>query len=42
MYGNRLLISAIIAWLIAVPVAGESWRFVVMGDSRGRQHDRRE
>jgi hypothetical protein len=37
MHGNRLLISAFAAWIIAAPVclADQSWRFVVMGDSRG-------
>jgi hypothetical protein len=37
MHGNRLLISAFAAWIVAAPVclADQSWRFVVMGDSRG-------
>jgi len=37
MCRNRLLISAIVAWMLAVPacLAGGSWRFAVMGDSRG-------
>ena len=37
MYGNRLFVSTIMVCLIGVPVclAGGSWRFVVMGDSRG-------
>jgi hypothetical protein len=37
MYRNRLLITAIAIWIAGVPVclAGESWRFAVMGDSRG-------
>ncbi|MBN1508478.1 MAG: metallophosphoesterase [Sedimentisphaerales bacterium] len=37
MHSNRLLISAIAAWMLAVPtcLAGGSWRFAVTGDSRG-------
>ncbi len=34
MHGRRLFIAAILVWLITLPAAGESWRFVVMGDSR--------
>lgn len=36
-YRNRLLISSFAAWIIAATVclADQSWRFVVVGDSRG-------
>lgn len=35
MYGKRLLVSAIMVWLIGGPVTGENWQFVMTCDSRG-------